>query len=116
MNTANLQLQGTLIALYALLQAMKAKGVLGQQEIEDALEKAEVRALAAGVERDELSRANAEAICFPIRFLREANSASTELEDFSTITQWWPKRQRFVDDTGELFSIAQLSFFVLTFA
>ena len=37
MNAANLQLQGTLIALYALLQAMKAKGVLGQQEIEDAL-------------------------------------------------------------------------------
>jgi hypothetical protein len=28
MNTANLQFQGTLIALYVLLQAMKAKGVL----------------------------------------------------------------------------------------
>ena len=91
---ANLQLQGTLIALYALSQAMKAKGVLGQQEIEDALEKAEVRALAAGVERDELSRANAEAICFPIRFLREANLASTELEDFSTITQMVAEKAR----------------------
>jgi hypothetical protein len=87
MNTANLQLQGTLIALYALLRAIKAKGVLNQQEIEDALAEAEATALAAGVERDELSRANAEAICFPIRFLQEANSASTELEDFSRITQ-----------------------------
>ena len=69
MNTANLQLQGTLIALYAPLQAMKAKGVLGQQEIEDALEKAEVRALAAGVERDELSRANAGGHLLPRSFL-----------------------------------------------
>ena len=46
MNTANLQLQGLLLAMYALLDSMKQKGVLNRQEIEQALETAEANALA----------------------------------------------------------------------
>jgi hypothetical protein len=87
LNTANLQLEGILLALYALLDTMKRKGVLNQQEIDDALRQAEGIAAFEGRERDELSRANVEAICFPIRFLREANSASKAMESFAAITQ-----------------------------
>ena len=73
MNTANLQLKGILLALYALLNALKLnalkrKGVLNQQEIEAALEEAEANSITEARERNELSKANAEAISFPVRF------------------------------------------------
>ena len=87
MNTANLQLKGILLALYALLDTLKSKGVLNQQEIEDALKAAEAKASTEAEERDGLSEANADAIAFPIRFLQEANSASKQMESFSMITQ-----------------------------
>lgn len=87
MNTANLQHEGILLALYSLLSAMKRKGVLNQQEIEEALREAENTAFVEKRERSQLSKAHAEAVCFPIRFLREANSASKSLESFATITQ-----------------------------
>ena len=41
MNPANLQLQGLLLALYALLDAVKHKGLLTMQELDDALATAE---------------------------------------------------------------------------
>jgi hypothetical protein len=87
MNTANLQLKGILLALRSLLEALKAKGLLNQQEIENALLEAEAMACAEGKTRDELSKSNAEAICFPIRFLREANSDLNQGISFSSITQ-----------------------------
>jgi hypothetical protein len=87
MNTANLQLQGVLLALYALLNFMRQKGVLNQQEIERALETAEANALADATRVTHLSDANLEAILFPIRFLRCANSASNTTESFTTIAQ-----------------------------
>jgi hypothetical protein len=46
MNTANLQLKG--IVLDSLLEALKSKGVLNQQEIDDALLEAETMACAEG--------------------------------------------------------------------
>ena len=87
MNTANLQLKGIVLALRSLLGALKSKGVLNQQEIEDALLEAEAMACAEGKARDELSKSNGEAICFPIRFLREANSDSSQGNSFTSITQ-----------------------------
>jgi hypothetical protein len=75
MNTANLQLEGVYAALAALLCALRSKGLLGQEEIERALEQAEV-ALAADAKRpSELRAANIDAICFPLRYLRLANQA-----------------------------------------
>ncbi len=94
MNTANLQLKGVLLALYALLNALKRKGVLNQGEIEAALQEAEANSIAEARERDELSKANAEAVSFPIRFLREANSASNPNETFSTLTQLVAEKER----------------------
>jgi hypothetical protein len=87
MNTANLQLEGMLLALYALLDAIKRKGLLDEQEIEEALRQAEMTAVAEVGDRAEISKSNGEAICFPIRFLRKANEMAAGLEDFATITQ-----------------------------
>ena len=50
MNPANLQLQGLLLALYALLDAVKHKGLLTTQELDDALATAEANALAGSAE------------------------------------------------------------------
>ena len=87
MNTANLQLEGMLLAMYALLDAIKRKGLLNEQEIEEALRQAEATAKAEVGDRTELSKSNGEAICFPIRFLRKANGIAVGMEDFATITQ-----------------------------
>jgi hypothetical protein len=87
MNTANLQLQGILLAMYALLDSLKHKGVLNRQEIEQALETAETNALADANRVASLSDANLDAVLFPIRFLRSANTAAVTPESFTTITQ-----------------------------
>jgi hypothetical protein len=74
MNTANLQLEGLLLALSSLLAAMKAKGLLTQLEIDSALEEAERFAERDTRRPPELSDANVDAIRFPIRFLRLASA------------------------------------------
>lgn len=83
MNTANLQLEGLLLAVSSLLDVMQRKGLLTQGEIDAALDAAE-----AGVEADrrsaDMRHANAEAILFPIRFLREATADTAgHLRSFS---------------------------------
>jgi len=73
MNTANLQMEGVLMAMATLCRLLRQKGVVDAAEIEDALAEAE-RTLASDERRPEqLSRSNVEAALFPIRFLREAN-------------------------------------------
>ena len=74
MNTANLQLEGLYMAIAALTEALKQKGLLSAGEVDVALSRAE-RSAIEGLERD-LSAANVEAISFPIRLLRLANSTS----------------------------------------
>lgn len=78
MNTANLQLEGLLMALAAVNQALVAKGVLATEEIDHALALAEQTAL--GDERivEDLSPANRDAILFPMRLLRLANNMAGE--------------------------------------
>ena len=73
MNTANLQMEGMLMAASALCRLMREKGIAEAGEIDAALAEAE-RALAADRLRpEELSQSNVEAVLFPLRFLREAN-------------------------------------------
>jgi hypothetical protein len=45
MNSANLQLEGLLLALYALLDSVKQKGLVTEQEIDEALATAEANVL-----------------------------------------------------------------------
>lgn len=67
MNTANLQMEGVLLALAALCGELKRKAVLNDEDLERILVTAEKGATARA---SALSNANVEAILFPIRFLR----------------------------------------------
>jgi hypothetical protein len=71
MNTANLQLQGLCVAVACLLQALKAKGLLTETEVEQMLADAERSAAHVG---ETMRTANSEAVTFPIRFLRAVNT------------------------------------------
>jgi hypothetical protein len=69
MNTANLQLEGLMLAVAALFGEMKRKGSLHDGQIEQALDLAEQ---GASRRTTDIPAANAVAILFPIRFLRAA--------------------------------------------
>lgn len=78
MNTANLQLEGLLVAVAELSRLLVRKGIVAESEVEQALAAAEA-ALRADLPRmEQLSGSNAEAVCFPIRFLSAALRAKDD--------------------------------------
>jgi hypothetical protein len=86
MNTANLQLEGLLLAFSCLLETMRRKGLLTEQEIEAALQEAENSMQADARGRVDVSPSNIEAMQFPIRFLKAAtNMAATGQLSFATL-------------------------------
>ena len=83
MNTANLQLEGVYAVLAALLVAVRDKGVLSNDELDQLLAAVETT-LACDVRRPtEVRDSNVDAICFPARFLRQAVKAAAEGRAFS---------------------------------
>ena len=78
MNVANLQLEGLLMAMASINNLLVQKSLLSIDEIETALHKAE--ASLTGEERnyEDMSPSNRDALCFPVRLLRMANSAQSE--------------------------------------
>lgn len=76
MNVANLQLEGLYLAVAALNQALVRKGLLSTEEIDFALRTAE--AIAESDRSDTLSPAARDAVCFPIRLLRQANRGAED--------------------------------------
>lgn len=89
MNVANLQIEGLLMAVAALNNALVHKGVLSVDEIDEALRKAE--ALVTGEERvhEDMSPSNRDAVCFPIRLLLAANreQAESSIPPFSELAR-----------------------------
>jgi hypothetical protein len=83
MNTANLQLEGVYVAVAALMEALRSKGLLSEQEIEQALSAAESRIAADPGRPNELSGAHLDAIRFPLRFLKLANGHAAKGDQFS---------------------------------
>ena len=83
MNTANLQLEGLYLALGALIHALRTKGILSAEEIDAALGLAEKQLAADPARKTKLSDANADAVAFPLRFLRLANQTSSEGQQLS---------------------------------
>ncbi|NNM71492.1 hypothetical protein [Enterovirga aerilata] len=81
MNTANLQLEGVYAAIAALMAALRDKNLLSEGEIDAALAHAERCLAEDGARPSELSASNVEAIRFPLRLLRLANSRSARGED-----------------------------------
>lgn len=73
MNTANLQMEGVLMAVAALCRLLREKGMADAGEIDAALAAAETALANDGLRPEQLSHANVEAALFPLRFLREAN-------------------------------------------
>ncbi len=82
MNTANLQMEGLLIAVAALVRKLRDKQLLSGSEIEAALAEAEHAAL-GWEDRASLPQANREAILFPLRFLRAAAADSGGVRGFA---------------------------------
>jgi hypothetical protein len=80
MNVANLQLEGLMMAIASLNNLLVHKGLLSVDDIDLALRKAE--AGMTGDERvyEDMSPANRDAICFPIRLLLLANNAQSETD------------------------------------
>lgn len=78
MNTANLQMEGMLMAVAALCRLMREKELLKTGEIDEVLSAAQDALAADRLRPDEVSAANVEAVLFPLRFLREANRREGE--------------------------------------
>lgn len=73
MNTANLQLEGLYLAVAAINDLLVGKGLLSREEIDLALWRAEANATSEERMAEDMSPANRDAVCFPIRLLRLAN-------------------------------------------
>jgi hypothetical protein len=89
MNVANLQMQGLLVALASLNQVLVQKGIVSIDDIDLALEKAE--ASLTGEERlfEDMSPAQRDAVCFPIRLLKLANlgQSGDAIQSFSELAR-----------------------------
>jgi hypothetical protein len=81
MNTANLQMEGLLLALGSLLRTLKDKELLSSEEIERMLVEAENRA----TRPEGFSPANANAVLFPIRFLARDLSGE-DADSYTSVT------------------------------
>ncbi|MDB5612644.1 MAG: hypothetical protein JWQ22_297 [Devosia sp.] len=74
MNTANLQLEGLVMAMAGINQALVSKGVLSRAELDKVLAISEQTALGDDRVAEDLSPSNRDAVAFPIRLLRLANN------------------------------------------
>jgi hypothetical protein len=86
MNTANLQLEGLLVALTHLVGVLQRKGLMTHEEVRDALAQAEKTALGHADRGGQLREANQQAILFPIRYLAEATSSHAQGRPYREIT------------------------------
>jgi hypothetical protein len=75
MNVANLQLEGLLMAIASINNVLVRKGLLTIDEVDDALRRAEAGITAEERLYEDMSPANRDAVCFPIRLLQLANRA-----------------------------------------
>ena len=80
MNTANLQLEGLLMAIAGIHQTLVAKGLVTTEEIERSLAVSEQTVLGDDRVAEDLSPAHRDAVAFPIRLLRLANNMAAERE------------------------------------
>jgi hypothetical protein len=84
MNPANLQLEGLVMAMAAVNRLLVRKGLLARDEIDFALRQAEA-SVNSEDKSQELSPANRDAVAFPLRLLRLANSADPD-DEFPSFT------------------------------
>jgi hypothetical protein len=73
MNVANLQLEGLMMALASLNNLLVRKGLVSIDEIDETLHRAESAFTSEQRLLDDMSPAQRDAVCFPLRLLRMAN-------------------------------------------
>ncbi len=78
MNAANLQIEGLCLAIASINRLLVAKGVVSQDELDTAFQKAEATARGDNRFAEDLSPSNRDAVCFPIRILQIANDTGAE--------------------------------------
>lgn len=78
MNVANLQLEGLLIAIASLNNLLVRKGIVSVDEIDVAMAKAEANIVGDERVYEDMSPAQRDATCFPIRLLKLANLGQSE--------------------------------------
>lgn len=100
MNTANLQLEGLYMAIASINSALVRKGLLSVEEIDTALRRAEANAVGEDRLTEDLSPANRDAVCFPIRLLQLANNAGSEgdIPQFSELAKMVGETKRRYND------------------
>lgn len=87
MNTANLQLEGLLMAIAGLNRMLVAKGLVDPEEIDRSLARSEQIVLGDDRVAEDLSPANRDAIAFPIRLLRLANEMNDSAPSFTDLAR-----------------------------
>jgi hypothetical protein len=87
MNVSNLQLQGLYLAIASINNALVAKGLLTRQEIDIALHKAEQTALGDDRLMEDMTPASRDAVAFPARLLRLANTSAGDVPPFSELAK-----------------------------
>jgi hypothetical protein len=100
MNVANLQLEGLLMALASINNLLIHRGLLFVDDIDLALRKAEAGITSDDRVYEEMSPANRDAVCFPIRLLQLANNAQSEtsVPPFSELTKMVGRTKRPYND------------------
>jgi hypothetical protein len=83
MNSANLQLEGLYLAVAAMHETLISKGLVSRQEVDDAMRAAEQTAINDNRSIESLRPAERDALAFPARLLRMANSTVAEGEALS---------------------------------
>ncbi|MHA6684265.1 hypothetical protein [Mesorhizobium sp. A556] len=96
MNVANPQIEGLLMAVAAINNTLVHKGIISVDDLNRALR--QVEASLTGDERlsEDMSPANRDAVCFPIRLLLAANNAQGETDTLS-----FPELAKMVGQTKE---------------
>ncbi|MCO6052287.1 hypothetical protein NGM99_21085 [Mesorhizobium sp. RP14(2022)] len=79
MNTANLQLEGLIMAIASINHVLVRKGLVSVEEIDVALLKAQAN-MADASRNDELSGADHDSINLPLRMLQLANQCAPEAD------------------------------------
>ncbi len=83
MNVANLQIEGLLMAVASINKALVQKGTLSVEELDLALRRAEASVTSEERVVEDMSPANRDAVCFPIRLLQLANQSADDADTCS---------------------------------
>ena len=119
MNAANLQIEGLCLAIASINRLLVAKGVVSQDELDTAFQKAEATARGDNRFAEHLSPSNRDAVCFPSGYCRSPTtpgqkglghsqnwrSSSQEPKNRTMTNSRWPKALSATPTKGEFRNI-----------